>query len=214
MGEAKRKREMLRAEMIRKTREWMEPPSAEEAELAERILRLEPKKVRRLDREQIAWMRMPANHCHANVGWYVKNDPTGESKHISGWLLEWPDATLHSVLGRDGEYMCITPTPFGDQWINFIPDGHIEWKETGDVYSPFRDDRPIPSRVRRFPEFTIARSEFVIRRLESGTNPYDAINIPMSDFGTMIAEHVPPEFWPENMRLESPSADSDAEQAA
>lgn len=186
--------------MLRWAREWMEPPSLEEASLFEAILDLNLQRVPRLDRQQIQLMRMPTNQCHANVRWYVHNDPTGQTSQATGWLVQWPDFTLHSVLRRNGEYMCITPTPFDDDSIDFIPDAFIEWREAGDVLCPFRNGQPIPLHVRRFPEFTIARSQFVIERLESGMNPYLAIELPQDEFDKMIVEHIPNEARPERLR--------------
>jgi hypothetical protein len=199
MGEAKRKRERLRAMMIKKTQDWMLPATDFEADLAKSILDLPVRRVPRLDSAAIAYMRMPANECHANVGWYARNDPTGQSVQVTGWTVEWPDFTLHSVLRRGSELMCITPNAVMGGEIAFKQDERINWVEDAEHYSPRIDGLEVPSNIRMFPEFTIARSQFVLRQLERVKNPYDALEIPMDVFDEMIRLHVPEEYWPESL---------------
>ena len=198
MGEAKVKREQLRATMIEKTRDWMLPATEFEADLAKSILDLPVRLVPRVDQATIASMRMPSNECHANVGWYARNDPTGNTSQVTGWSTQWPDFTLHSVLGKGDQLMCITPNPVMDREIAFKPDDRIAWVEDSEHYSPRIDGIEVPSNVRMFPDFTIAKCQFVLQQLEIVSNPYDALEIPIDVHNEMIRLHVPEEYWPES----------------
>lgn len=175
MGESKRRREELRQRLLTQADGWTFAPTRWEATLVEELLDQPAFLVPRMPAEDIAWMRMPANECHANTRWYKKNDPTGQSKSVTGWWLQGLDFVLHSVLGNGGQYMCITPTADGETTLSFVPDPKIEWVETGEVYTARRNGQLIGMGVRRFPAFTIAQHKTVRARLLAGMDPYRAI---------------------------------------
>lgn len=190
MGEAKQRREKLRASMLAQADDWSRPPSAWEAELVEELLDMPAVRVPRLPATDITWMGMPANECHANTRWYERNDRTGQAKSVSGWWLQGLDFVLHSVLGNQGQYRCITPSAGGETEIIFIADPKIEWVETGDVYSPRRNGQFVGLGVRRFPAFTRALNETVRARLLAGMDPYRALEFSQVEMDDLKAQYL------------------------
>jgi hypothetical protein len=176
MGQAKVRREALRQQMLDEGRRWDFAPSSWEADICaqlkdDSLVVVVP----RAAAEQIAWMKMPANKCHANERWFVQNDPSRRARAVTGWWVQWPDFVLHSVIEQDGQLICITPVPFDESDFPFIPDPQIDWIEDGDVYSAVRGGRIIGPGVRAFPEFTMARNGIVRERLLAGDDPFKAI---------------------------------------
>lgn len=190
MGEAKQRRKKLRASMLAQADAWSRPASAWEAELVEELLDMPVVRVPRLPAEDIAWMRMPANECHANTRWYAANEPTGQVRSVSGWWLQGFDFVLHSVIGNQGEYRCITPSADGETEIFFIPDAKIEWVETGEVYSARRNGQFVDLGVRRFPAFTRAINEAVRTRLLAGVEPYRAMEFTLEEMDDFQRRHL------------------------
>jgi hypothetical protein len=139
MGQAKIKLEALRKEMLATGLKWDFPPSQWEASLCAELKESTIFNVQRASSEQLAWGRMLANKCHDNVRWYAENDPEKKSRIVTGWWVQWPNYVLHSVVERDGQMICITPTPFEQTEFPFIPDPKIVWTRDEDVYSFTRD---------------------------------------------------------------------------
>lgn len=131
---------------------------------------------------------MHANKCHANVRWFMEQDVSGLTCGVTGWLVQWPDFILHSVLEAGGRMMCITP---GDEAeIEFIPDPKISWVEDGEVYSAVRDGQVVGIGVRAFPSFTMARNAIVRERLLAGIDPYKAIQFSDEDMKMLKRQHI------------------------
>jgi hypothetical protein len=168
MGQAKVKRDSLRQMLLERGDEWDFLPSSWEtavcAELREEDVIIVP----RAPADQLAWMRMPANKCHANARWYVKNDPSNKARVVTGWWVQWPAFVLHSVIETDGQLSCITPSPYNEVEVPFIPDPKISWVENGTVYSAVRLGQIIGPGVRAFPAFTMAQNAIVRERLLQG----------------------------------------------
>lgn len=153
----------------------MVPPSAWEAALVEELLDENVECVPRVSPEDLAWMRMPANHCHQNCWWYEANDPTGRSRAVTGWWLQGLDFVLHSVMEADGRYFCITPSMAQESEIYFIPDPELKWIREPDRIAVMRNGGEVDLGVRRFPAFTIAWNEMLRDRLLAGVHPYRAM---------------------------------------
>jgi len=175
MGEAKRKREALRRLLLEKGSEWDFPPSDWEvalcSELESQIVLIVP----RATAEQLSWARMKANECHGNARWYADNDPEKKARMITGWWVQEPNYVLHSIVERDGQLTCITPSPFETTELPFIPDPKISWRVEGEVYHAVRDGRDIGPGIRKFPAFTVAVNAIIRERLSSGANPFHAV---------------------------------------
>lgn len=180
MGEAKQKREELRKALLIEADKWMFPPSAEEAAIVAELAARSPVMVRREEADRLAWMRMKPRECHANVSWYVENDPTRATRHVLGWWKQGDQYVLHSVIGQGPHMMCITPQLTDvPEVFPFLPDNKITWKEEGEpsVRRFYRDGWPIPVGVRTDPLFTIGVSERMKQRLLTGMKPWDAMRL-------------------------------------
>jgi hypothetical protein len=194
MGQARTRRETLRQKMLEKSKEWDFPPSPWEAAVCSELREEDVVEVRRAPAEQLAWARMPANECHANARWYVKNDPSGKAKAVVGWWVQWPNFVLHSVIEIEGALICITPSPFNETEIPFIPDPKITWIEHGEVYSAVRNGQIVGSGVRRFPAFTMAQNAIVRERLVAGVDPLKAGDFTDSEMEELKQQHIPASY--------------------
>lgn len=152
-------------------------------------------RARRMPAKDLAWMGMPANHCHANVRWYVANDYTKQSKAAVGWWPQGSDLVLHSVLTNGAEYMCITPSSLGEAEILFIPDPQIAWVEHQGQLAAKRNGQVIGLGIRRFPALTIAMHEIMRKRLESGTDPDRASEFSEKERDELMRVHLSPEEY-------------------
>lgn len=179
MGEAKKRREELRALALRQGARWLFPEAPWEIGQVKEILELPVYQVRRFSPEEIRYMRMPGNECHANSRWYADNDPERLAEHVTGWWVQWPNLVLHSVVRRDGVMRCLTPSPLAEDVFPFIPDPHIEWRDEKDHRQAYRKGYAIDVGLRAFPKVTVAQTLEVQKRLLSGMNPYKATE--MSD---------------------------------
>ena len=73
--------------------------------------------------------------------------------------------------------MCITPYMHREDTLEFIPDSKFAWNEGPDGrMRPSRDGEKVID-VRRHPARVIAESEWVKAQLESGMNPYRAVDL-------------------------------------
>lgn len=193
MGEAKHKLKKLRDGLLWQAESWCFAPSAWERELVEEILCLHVHNVPRLPIKDIEWMGMPPGECHSNTRWYERNDPTKQSKSVTGWWLSGTDFILHSVLGCESQYMCITPTARGETEIQFFPDPQIQWVEIDNRIAAFRNSQEIGIGVRRFPAFTIAQNEVMRTRLLSGMNPHHASEFSPNEMNALLLENLTPD---------------------
>lgn len=177
MGEAKRKREHLRAFMLVQMEKWLFPPSEWEREMARELAERPVVQVQRWPPHVLEDSGMPANHCHANTRWYADNDPEKKARQVTGWWKQEGAYVLHSIVERDGKLACITPTPYGDDELAFIPDPQIEWRanEADGVMEAFRDGVLIEVGVRVDPEGMIAQLEKDRAELIAAKNPYDVL---------------------------------------
>jgi hypothetical protein len=172
LGEAKVKRERLRATLLDECDRWSAPPSADEDAAREAVAALPVVKVRRLPADQIAYMRMPGRECHANCAWYAENDPERKTEHVIGWWIQPGADVLHSVIKRDGGYFCLTPQLAGTPEVfDFVPDPEIEAREEGEYRAFYRNGfRCVPG-IRFDPAETIRYMEWMREKLLAGVNP-------------------------------------------
>jgi hypothetical protein len=176
--------------MLKESSDWDFPHSEWETEICAGLREEDVVVVRRVSAADLAWMRMPANHCHANVRWYVENDPTKSARPVVGWWVQWPNFILHSVVEIEGQLFCITPSPITATEIPFIPDPKINWIEDGKVYSAICNGQKIGPGVRRYPEFTMAQSAMVRERLLKGIDPYKVINFTDEELEKLKRRHI------------------------
>ncbi|AMG75538.1 Uncharacterized protein SGRAN_3195 [Sphingopyxis granuli] len=190
MGEAKLRREAMRKRLFEQVEGWTFPPSPWEKALFEEVVALPAFRARRMPAEDLAWMRMPANHCHANARWYEANDWTGQSRAVVGWWVQGSDLVLHSLLTNGHEYMCITPSSLEETEIIFIPDPQIEWIEGDGQLSAKRNGQLIGLGIRRYPALTIAMHEIMRSRLERGMDPHSASEFSPDELEHLMREHL------------------------
>lgn len=170
MGEAKRNREELRKRMIVELERLMEPTSPEEDRLNDEIRALNFYSISRAPHDMIAYMRMVPQQCHQNAGVYARLDPSGESKHISGWWKRNGIFYFHSVILNQGKMHCITP--HSDRLpLEFAPDFEIAWTEADGKMNATRRGQLVPFLVRDFPEKVIAEATAARDALVAGADP-------------------------------------------
>jgi hypothetical protein len=184
MGQAKLKLELLRKQMLEQGEFWNFPETVWEIEQVKQILLLPVAPVRRMSREELEYMRKPENQCHANARWYADNDPTGRAQMITGWIVQWPNLLLHSVIGFNGAMVCITPNLFGgfEDEFSFIADDQIYWQDEATHRTAWRNGKSIDYGLRVFPKVTERQCAIVRGRLEAGMNPYKAIDLDDANF--------------------------------
>jgi hypothetical protein len=190
MGQARVRREALRQKMLNKSKEWDFPPSPWEAAVCAELREEDVVVIHRAPAEQLAWARMPVNECHANARWYAKNDPSGKARAVAGWWVQWPNFVLHSVIEIEGALICITPSPFCEAEIPFIPDPKISWMEHGEVYSAIRNGQVVGPGVRVFPAFTMAQNAIVRERLLAGGDPLKAGDFSEAEMDELKRQHI------------------------
>ncbi|MER8417908.1 hypothetical protein [Mesorhizobium sp. M1329] len=204
MGEARRRREEIRGHLLAQVNEWSFPPTPWEAAVVAELLDREFRHVERLSDQELQYMRMPSNECHANARWFEKNDPTRQAKSVTGWWVQGLNFVLHSVLSNGKDYRCITPSIGDERNIPFIPDIAITWIETGEVYSATRNGQLIGVGVRRFPALTIAQNAIIRSRLLAGYDPYRAGEFTAQEMRILRDAHL---TVSEIQELERPKAD-------
>lgn len=157
--------------MIAELERLMVPSSPEEDVLNDEIRALDFYEFPRVPDEQIAYMGMLPQRCHENVGSYVRLDPHGESRHISGWWKRNGIFYFHSVVLSQTELRCITPHPDPSP-LTFAPDYDIKWVEAeGEMNADRRGVKP-PYLVRDFPEKVIEEATAAREALLNGANPH------------------------------------------
>lgn len=184
-------RDEFRERILAKGRDWDFPDSEWETKAVDEIMALadDAVVVTRVPAAQLEWMRMPAAECHANASWYAKNDP--RATMVTGWWVQFPSFVLHSVVRIGDDYFCVTPTPFDEGEFHFIPDAKIEWRDTGNVRTAFRDGVAIGPGLRRYPSFTRAQNAMVRARILAGVPLEVAIEFTDEEMEKLKSEHVP-----------------------
>ena len=178
MGEAKRKREALRATLIKNIEEWSFPATEWEAEMVSEISRLPVVMVMRAPDKQLEWGRMKERECHANARFMAENDPEKQTTQGLGWWPQEGNFVLHSVIQQGEHLICVTPSPFNpDNPFPFVPDAEIEAREEDDHLVYYRKDQRIGPGLRSDPEKAIRLGLETRKRLEAGGNPYDAMRV-------------------------------------
>lgn len=176
MGEAKHKLAAVRANFLTELDKWSFAPSEWEERTIKEIARLATVKVTRYPDDKLEWMRMLPRQCHANARFMEKNDPKGCLKQVTGWWLQDGNYVLHSIVDQHGKFMCVTPVPtHRENTFCFIPDPEIEWREEGDYYEAYRDGVRINVGVRSNPVKVLSELDVIRQRLNSGMNPYKAV---------------------------------------
>ncbi|HEX7855024.1 MAG TPA: hypothetical protein VF503_15145 [Sphingobium sp.] len=170
MGEAKIRREEMRARMIVELERLMAPATPEEAALNDEIRALDFYEIHRVPDAQLDYMRMEPQRCHQNAGVYAKLDPSGESRHVSGWWKRGGIFYFHSVVLARTKLHCVTP--HRDRMpLTFAPDFEIVWREEGGFMKSDRRGCEVPYLVRDFPEKVIAEATAARDGLLAGTDP-------------------------------------------
>lgn len=177
MGESKSRREETRAALLVEFERWMEPTSPEEGRLNDEISALQFYEVHRALPEQLAQMGMKPQESHQNAAVYVRLDPSGESRHVSGWWRRGGIFFFHSVVLTQGKLHCITPHPDPSP-LSYAPDFDIVWRETGGLLNAERRGREVPYLVRNFPDQVIAAAKTARDALLAGADP-SAIRAPI-----------------------------------
>lgn len=180
MGEAKRRRLREREDALRVLDLWAMAPSLGERATLAAIQSLPIVRVERVPPAKVAWMRMKERLCHDNCAWYEKNDPSGSSKAVTGWLIDQTTGNyvLHAVIrSSSGEYLCITPTPHAPiQHFDFIPDPTIVTTRCDDGhYCHMREGYVLGAGIRPDPVKTIARIQVARARIMAGDDLLEAM---------------------------------------
>lgn len=171
MAEASRNREKLRAAMIAELERLMEPTCPEEDALNDEIRALKFYEFDRVPDAQLRYMKMEPQRCHQNAAAYEKLDPTGESRHISGWWKRNGIFYLHSVILSQTKLHCITPHPDPAR-LTFAPDFDIVWVEADGVMEANRRGAKLPYLVRDFPADVIEEATAARDALLKGADPF------------------------------------------
>lgn len=175
MGEANRNREALKERVLAQLDRWDFPPSQAEADAVAAIQRLPVVEVTRYPRAMLEWMKMPPNQCHPNARFMVDNDPERKIRQVTGWLPELGNYVLHSVIEREGELHCVTPSPINSpDTFQFIPDSDIEWREEGDHRVPYRKELVVEPGLRSDPAEHARIANIIRERIQAGTHPIKA----------------------------------------
>jgi hypothetical protein len=190
MGQAKQRRAALRDYMLKEGEKWNFPQSPWEVSVCKELRAEDIVVVPRVPADQLSEMRMLRNECHANTRWYAENDPSGKTKAITGWWVQWPNFVVHSVIEQDGRLFCITPSATNESEIEFIPDPKIVWVLEGDGFSAYRGGYRVGPGVRKYPALTFAQCEIIRRRLLTGVDPHTACNFSDEEMAELIRHYV------------------------
>lgn len=169
---------------------WDFPPSQWEENLCLELKTLDVWIVPRAAPELLAERGMLQFECHANVKKYVEQDPSRKSRIVTGWWVQWPTFLLHSVVGLGSRLTCITPSPFGETEIYFIPESKIKWVKGRNEYSFIRNGRNVEVGVRAHPRFTMAQNAIVRERILAGVDPLVAGNFTQDELDDLIRRYA------------------------
>lgn len=142
MGEAKRKRDLLRRRLLQECEEWQFDPLPREAEMAKEIARLEIQVAHLATNESAHRAGMRASMCHVNCYRYAEHHARRGVRVASGWLPVRIGRTAvflhHSVIFDPAVpgYLDITPSVLHEAgaYMDFIPDPdlHLTYDERTD----------------------------------------------------------------------------------
>ncbi|MDR6104234.1 hypothetical protein QE369_004431 [Agrobacterium larrymoorei] len=156
------------------------PASQWEANTLAEVLALARVVVSRPSAEELLAIGMMPYNCHVNCDAQQANDTSGESRHITGWIIYGSDLILHSVVQIGRQWLCMTPqiVPVSPQF-EFIPDPMIEWRENddGNGKTPYRLGVASPSVLRRYPEDHIRALDRFRELVGGGLSAFEAREI-------------------------------------
>jgi len=180
MGAAKRKYDEARAKFLAEIEVWTQPPTDEERRTVAEIEKLPFVTIKRIEPHILDYMGMQPQQCHENAGQYVKMAPPDQNyTAVTGWWRIGDTYVAHSVIANaDGDMACITPHPITNTEIDFAPDPRIIWSEDGEyMRAAMADGTKVPQLLRSNPERVIAHQMKIKGRLESGMNPFHAVQL-------------------------------------
>lgn len=163
--------------IFRNVEEMAFEPSEWEAATLLEVLALPRVTVTRPPEKQLLAIGMRPNDCHANCAAQVANDTEGRSRHVSGWYIHGSDLILHSVVDIGGDWYCLTPqTTSLPSRFQFIPDSHIEWRESSDGMGmdAFRGGRALPLALRKYPHVHVQMRDEFMALIAAGLAAVDA----------------------------------------
>jgi hypothetical protein len=188
-----RKQEL--GELVLRNAEHMAlPPSEWEAETLAEVLALPRVIVTRPPEEQLLAAGMLPYDCHANCSAQAANDPDRLSRHVWGWLIYGFDLILHSVVERQGHWMCLTPQLVrSPSQFHFIPDPIIGWSEADDegTRTAFRHGVQLPDALRKYPEHHIRMRDELHRLVASGLSAFEAGRLVDATLGAELRGKAP-----------------------
>lgn len=174
MGEAKRRRDRVRADLLRQAERWNFPATDWERDVVAALRPLPVVRVPRGDDRVLHSLGMVPQRCHANAHAMVERDPLA-LQHVTGWMPQDGNFTLHSVVCVEGTLVCVTPAqpPLWGMFthVDFIPDPRVEWRRDG----AYRDGVAIGPGVRADPAETMRRVALVREALLEGMDPRRAV---------------------------------------
>jgi len=176
MGEASRRRAEQRKIILLELDAFLAPASQWESDLVAEINALPTLTVPRASADQLAWAKMKPRACHQNCQWQEANDPEGKTTSVDGWWKQPIGLYLHhSVVLRDGQHICITPTPtWPFEEIEFAPDPKLAWRDIDGGRFCERNGRRVGLGVRVNPARTIREYTLVRDRVLAGMDPMKA----------------------------------------
>lgn len=156
---------------------WNFPPTEWEANVVRSLLDLPYVTAKRADEFSMRRWGMLPNECHANC-YRAALQSGGRIKHVTGWWPQGGNFLSHSIIFENGEFICITPSRFGQVTdLVFIPDNRIDKIcENGD-FQLYRDGRPIGPGVRMNPQATMQEGQRLRAALESGMDPIEILKL-------------------------------------
>lgn len=154
----------LAAQIRRNIESMAFPPSEKEAAIYADVSALPKVVVYRPPAKDLLAAGFVHHDCHRNCSNQATNDPSGKSRHVSGWLPHGEDLILHSVAVIGDQWICLTPqlVPAPNRF-QFIPDTNLEWRDLngGTTRIAFRHGDAVPEALRRDPDQHIRmRDEF------------------------------------------------------
>lgn len=162
---------------LREAERWAFDATDWERRAAAAILHLPEVTAERLPQDELDRLGMLPKECHLNATRYIERHPG--TRMVSGWWRLPRQFVLHSVVERDGKYICVTPAPtVSDPRFRFVPDPAVVWVSKGSGFAAVRDDHLIGIGVRLFPDADVAWYRAVAARLRKGMDPDEALRLP------------------------------------
>ncbi|WP_421477669.1 hypothetical protein [Agrobacterium tumefaciens] len=174
-------------ELAQRNIEGMAFPASEwEARTLTEVLALARVVVSRPPADELLAIGMVPYNCHVNCDAQQANDTSGESRHITGWIIYGSDLILHSVVQMGRQWFCMTPQiiPVSPQF-DFIPDPCIEWRKDDDGHgkTPYRLEVASPSVLRRYPEDHFRALDRFRELVDGGLSAFEAREILAATLG-------------------------------